>query len=91
MIGSILKYSAVAFAGAIGFAVAMHYVDDAAADVIQVTLKDQEALFRQTNPSDDELRVLMAAFIQANRSMWDGTFHLKETATRVQAMYNVWL
>lgn len=90
MIGTFFKYVAVAAAGAVTFAVAMHYVDDAAVVLIDETIKQQVVLYRAGNPTDEELANMMRVYIAANRKMWDGTYQLKDTAERVEALYAVW-
>lgn len=91
MFGTLIKYSLVAAAGAVAFAVALHYTDDQAVQVIRDTIDTQLEIYRAQATSEEELRGLMAAYIRTNRAMWDGTYQMKEAAAEVQAIYDVWL
>ena len=91
MIGSLLKYTAVAFAGAVVFATAMHYTDDKAFDTIKAAIDTHETLLRAGGKDGEELKEAMAAFINANRVVWDQTYILKETCARTKDLYAIWL
>lgn len=87
MLGTILKYTAVAFIGAVAFATSMHYIDENAYEVIKSTIDIQRDLFKEKGLTGDELTEAMRHYIDTNRTAWDGMYQLKETATRVQQLY----
>jgi hypothetical protein len=91
MIGSLLKYTAAAFVGAVVFASAMHYTDDTAYDTIKAAVDAHETLLRAGGKEGDELKEAMADFIKANRVIWDKTYILKETSERVNTLYANWI
>lgn len=91
MIGSIIKYTAVAFAGGVIFAVCMFSADEAAFEKIKDSLAIYAKLQIDEGKEGEELKLAMADYIRSNRSHWDKTYTLAETQRRVQDLYATYI
>lgn len=91
MIGTIIKYSLAAFAGAVIYATCINMTDDEALEHIRTTIDAHLALTRAKNMTDDEVRAEMVSFIHSHRHEWDKSYIMAETGRQAQALYGVWV
>lgn len=68
MLGSIIKYTAVALAGAVCFATFGHFMDADVVEAAKVKTEDYAATLGHATP--EEFREKMRAFISVNRDAW---------------------
>lgn len=87
MFGTILKYTAAAFAGAVIFATCMHVADEEAVKNISAAIDAHIALRRAEGMDDASVKESIANYIRANRGMWDKTYTMAETGRRVEELY----
>lgn len=88
MFGSILKYTAVALAGAVAFTTSAFFMD---ADVVEAARKEAEdhAATLSTMPTDD-FKIHMASFINANRSRWIASLTFTRSIEDLDAALAQW-
>lgn len=91
MIGSILKYTAAAFAGAVIFATCMHVADQEALTHIEDMITAHEAVEKAHGKIGEELRAEMAAFIRLHRDAWDKSYTMADTGRKAQLLYGKWV
>lgn len=91
MIGSIIKYSLAAFAGAVVFATCMHVADEEALTHIEDMITAHEAVSRSKGLSEEELKTEMIAFIRQHRDAWDHSYTMADTGRKAQLLYGAWL
>lgn len=89
MLGSIFKYTCVAVAGAVGFAMFGHFTD---IEVIeQVKLSIEDVSIQSSDLSDDERKLKIRNFIDANRSGWVARLVFSANVTELDAVLSGWL
>ena len=91
MIGTLVKYTVAAVAGAIIFTTFMHMTDDEALEHIRSLIVAHEALERSKGLDGEDLKKEMLAFIHQHRAEWDKTYILAETGRQAQLLYGAWV
>ncbi len=88
MIGSILKYTAIAVAGGVGFAFASQYMDAEVIDGVRAQLAIQEKANSDLTP--DELKDKMQAFINTNRNHWVESLTFASNLKELNTVLDAW-
>ncbi len=88
MFGSIIKYTAVALAGAVVFTTAGFFMDAEVIDTAKESCENFHATLSDLDP--DELKVKMAAFILVNRSGWVAQLTFASSVKDLDAVLDSW-
>jgi hypothetical protein len=89
MFGSIIKYGLVMAAGGIAFCMTMEYGDASIVDDTEMQLDTQRGKYiAEGTHSDDEVRTLMRAYIDANRGTWEKGIMLAGNLRRLDELYS---
>lgn len=91
MFGTILKYTVVAFIGAVTHGVIVNYIDDCAYETIKAEIDEEVEKCKAAEMDDATITTCLAAFILKKRQEWGKLYRLKETDEAVQKMYSHWM
>lgn len=88
MFGSIIKYGLVLAAGGVAMCMTMEYGDVTILDETETQLDTQRGKYiAEGTHTEDEIRTLMRAYIDANRQTWEKGIMLASNLRRLNELY----